>query len=289
MSQKKILDISDTNQELKYIESEISIINHRFIGLSLDYRTYINQNVGESVIFKHRDNVSYRLRSSVFHLRMMFVHLHNSEKAIEQETLQNSGLAFAEIYKQQISSIFESFIYHTVSVFDYIGSLANFISGTKNGKPMKWTQIAKSVRDKNNKLSESKFAKEFDKIDREFVAKLYDYRSMLIHREIDFGGNTVTWNLMQGKVNTVFYAGSGVTRGFKPLKQLCSEHDLTLKYVAMWLIKEAVNNINRILFALKDEIESNYSGEEFMMYYQHPITKEKMPASTPYWNIKINK
>lgn len=290
MKKKKILDASNTETEFKAIEKEIYLIKQRFVAVALDYKSYIDSSFKNSDIFGYRDNVIYRLNAAKFHLQLLFNHIEYSQSNIQANVNSNIPAAMVSgSFAMEISSLLDSFIFHSVTVFDYISSLTNYISGLSNKKSLMWTQLAKSVRDKNNGLSKMKFSKTIDDINREFVCKLYDYRSILIHRESDISGHSVSHDLMSGKVTTVFYAGEQIIKNFKTLKELNQEHDLTIKYVALWIIKEGIKKINEILFSLKAELESRYDGKELMMFFLHPETNEKLPTSINFWYEELYK
>lgn len=292
---KNIVDIKDDKSEFTKIDSEFSLLNHRFIALAMDYKHYIDNNIRDNKIYTLRDNINYRLYSAKFHIEILFSHIRNIEKNIKDQKIirnpnQASIIDYIPIYTQQITSLFDSFIYHTVSVFDYIGTLANYISGQKKDDTLMWTQLAKSVRDKNNTFSLTKFSSIIDKVDREFVGKLYDHRALLIHRKADLGGFNLTHSLgYEERVTTTFFAGKSVIKCFKQLRDDRKNGDLTLRYVAVWIINEVIKNVTDILFSMKEEVESKDTGKEPMMFYLHPETKEKLPISVNYWNEKIYK
>ena len=263
------------------------------MALAMDYKHYVDSNIRDNKIYILRDNINYRLYSAKFHLGLLFKHIINIEKNIENQTLirthnQAPIIANLPIYTQQITSLFDSFIYHTVSVFDYIATLANYISGKKMENTLMWTQLAKSVRDKKNIFSKTRFSDTIDKMDREFVGKLYDYRALLIHRKADLGGfNHTHSHGYKEKVTTTFLAGKSVIRSFHQLKESNKKGDITLRYVALWILNEVISNITDVLFKMKEELESKDTGKEPMMFYLHPETKEKLPISVNYWNEKL--
>lgn len=292
---KHIIDIQDDKSEFTKIDSEFSLLNYRFMALAMDYKRYVDSSIRDNKIYTLRDNINYRLYSAKFHIELLFNHIRNIEKNIENQTFTRTPnqipiIGYIPIYTQQITSLFDSFIYHTVSVFDYIGTMANYISGKKKENTFMWTQLAKSVRDKNNIFSQTKFSNIVDKIDREFVGKLYDHRALLIHRKADLGGCNHTHSLgYHEKVTTTFFAGKSVIKCFHQLKESNKKSDITLRYVAVWILKEVINNITDILFSMKEELESKDTGKEPMMFYLHPETKEKLPISVNYWNEKLYK
>ncbi|TNE69100.1 hypothetical protein EP331_14675, partial [bacterium] len=222
---KNIIDIKDDKSEFAKIDSEFSLLNCRFMALAMDYKHYIDSSIRDNKIYTLRDNINYRLYSAKFHLEILFNHIRNIEKNIEEQTIikipnQAPIIGYVPIYTQQITSLFDSYVYHTVSVFDYIGTLANYISGQKRNNTLMWTQLAKSVRDKKNNFSQTRFSSTIDKVDREFVGKLYDHRALLIHRKADLGGFNLTHSIgYEQTVTTTFFAGKSVIRCFNQLKE----------------------------------------------------------------------
>ncbi len=295
MSKKKIIDIENYKEEFEVIRKELSLLSNRFMALAMDYKHHIDRNFKEQKIYTLRDNIQYRLFSANFHLELLFNHIHLVENQIHKGIkLENKNtipiMSYFDLFRQQITSLFDSFIYHTVSVFDYLGTLTNYISSTKKEKTLMWTQLAKSVRDKNNSLSKAKYSELIDQIDRIFVCKLYDYRADLIHRKADFGGFNVIHKLgYTESVISTFYAGDKLIKSFSELKKHSIENDLTLRYVSIWILKETINNITDILFSLKEEIESKSLGLPPDMYYLHPKTNEKLPVSVNYWHEDLYK
>jgi hypothetical protein len=194
---------------------------------------------------------------------------------------------FMDIYKSELTALFDSFIYHVISIFDYTSSLANFISGKKNNSNLMWTQLAKSVRDSKNILSKSIFAELVDKIDREFVGKMYDHRALLIHRTADFGGYTVSHSSATGAVDSSFYASKNLIKNFPFLKEKNRETKITIRYVSLWILKETIKHINDILFSLKEEIKNNAIRDVPHTVYIDPKTKEEFPVSVLHWHEEI--
>ena len=283
MNNKKVIDTADFQKELDLIQDRSSLLGDRFIALAMDYKDYIDASFKQDKIYTLRDGVLFRLFSANFHVKLLFDHLLFADQRIKQE----QGLGFnAGLYSRQITALFDSFIYHTVSVFDYLATLTNYISGTKKKEAtLMWTQLAKSVRDENNAFSKTRFSEVIDQIDRNFVCKLYDYRSFLIHRRTDMAGYKVTYTPgANEEIVAVIFAGKHLIKSFKDLKVLSEENDLTVRYVALWILGRAIDKITDILFSLKNEIESKSKGSEPMMTFVHPETNERLSASVMYWN-----
>ena len=295
MSKKQILDIENYKEEFEAIRNELSLLSNRFMALAMDYKHHIDRSFKEKKIYELRDNIQYRLFSANFHLELLFNHIRIVEKQIHQGMILNDKntipiLSYVDMFRQQITSLFDSFIYHTVSVFDYLGTLTNYISSNKKEQTLMWTQLAKSVRDNSTIFGKAKYSNLIDQIDRDFVCKLYDYRADLIHRKADFGGFNVTHKLgYTESVISTFYAGDKLVKSFSELKKLSIENDLTLRFASIWILKKTINNITDILFSFKEEIESKSLGLPPDMYYLHPKTNEKLPVSVNYWHEDLYK
>ena len=282
MKGKELLDIVNIKGESDLVKERLLLLEGRFIALALDYKQHIDTSFEEKNIYILRDSIQFRLASANFHLELLFNHLSFVEKRAKEEL--GMGLS-TNSFRWQVTSLFDSFVYHTVSVFDYLGSLVNYIGGKKKDSPLMWTRLAKSVRDKENNLSRTNFSKVIDQIDKEFVCKLYDYRSSLIHRKADIIGYQSTYT-PGGHEEVVinFYAGKQLTRSFADLKNLTEKYDLTVSYVAFWVLNGTIDKITDILFSLKKEIESKSKGEEPTLSFLHPETGERMSVSVAYWN-----
>ena len=184
MKEKEILDIENVNEEFKKLSSRLHLLYDRFLAIAMDYKYYIDSSFEEKKIYELRDNVQYRFFSAKFHVELLLNHQIAIIKQLEDvakkdtsaliENFQNPSFDFT--LQRQISSLFDSFIYHMVSVFDYISTLINYICGDKKENTLMWTQLAKSVRDKNNSLGKKLFAEKIVQIDSDFVNKLYDHR-----------------------------------------------------------------------------------------------------------------
>lgn len=295
VEKKDIVDITDVKSEFTKIDNEFSLLNNRFMALAMDYKYYIESKIDDNKIYTLRDDIIYRLYSAKFHIELLFNHIRSIEKNVENNTImrtpnQGSIIGYIPIYTQQITSLFDSFIYHIVSVFDYIGTLANYISGKKKEDTLMWTQLAKSVRDKNNIFNQTRFSNVICEIDREFVAKLYNYRSLLIHRKGDLGGFSVAHSFgYKETVTSTFFAGKSVIKSFNQLKEISNNGNVTLRFVAFWILNEVIKRLTDILFSMKEEIESKDIGIEPYMFYLHPETKVKLPISVIYWNEDLYK
>jgi hypothetical protein len=69
--EKEIIDIGDQNETHNRAGARLNGLYHGFHALSLDYGYYIENTWGGHKIDELRDNVLYRLFSSVFHCELL--------------------------------------------------------------------------------------------------------------------------------------------------------------------------------------------------------------------------
>src|SRR5690606_25362366 len=124
---------------------------------------------------------------------------------------------------------------------------------------LKWSSLARSVRDPKNELSLSKIASTVDGIDKDFVDKLYNHRSNIIHEKSDKSGYEVNMHLDPESVSIyqIFFIGDSLTKKFGELKELSKSHQITVTYASFWLLNLCIDKITDILFALKLHMETN--------------------------------
>ena len=286
MDDKEVLDIKDIVEEFINLDSDLKILSNRFKALAMDYREHIDNSFKNDTIYNLRDRINYRLSSSIFHLKLLL----NQIDKIQDDPEKSIGNPFGHnpIFikiMNEISSIYDSFIFHTTSVFDYVGTLLNYISGEKKEDTMQWKSLAKSVRCKNNSFSDKLFARTIDAVDREFVGKLYDYRSLTIHRKPDYikSGVSIKFGQESG-LKLKIIAGDYIVKGFKELKKKNKEFEMTLSYVSLWIINKTIDKVTEILFSIKKEIESKSKNYPPFIFKVDQNTNEIVRLSSEFWH-----
>jgi hypothetical protein len=291
---KAIKDIEDIQGEFKLLDKKISLLEKRFQATALDYTHYIDNSWGQKRIFELRDSVQYRLFSARLHIEIIIRQHYIIEEKLSKLAIEKPNLIFGQFlsanpvferYEQEISCIFDSIIFHLVSVFDYLSTLINYICGKEDQNTLMWTQLAKSVRDKKNVYSRKSIARLIDELDRNFVTRLYDYRSHLIHKKADFKRYAIEVKLSQKDMifDARFIATEQFIRHFKELKEESKEFNFTTKYVSFWIMQKTISTITDILFGLKKEMELTKKVPFGMLGLYDEKTKQMKPVSTAFW------
>ena len=288
---KPIFDSEKLKDEMQVFDKKFQSVYYNMIAVALDYKSYIDPKIKDSTIFSIRDNIIFRLNGSKYHFQLLMSIIGNLDREMTQAYRKHStdntvfdpaGTIFDERFLQ-VSFLSDSIFFHLGSCFDYLSSLIEFIYSQNRDTERKWMQIARASRDKNNPFSKTSIATIVDKLDREFIGKLYDHRSYLIHTRADKKKGGYTLNVIQAQFKTKIFSSDKFNGNFKHLKNLAKEYDITLKYAMLWVLKESMSSINSILFALKEYLEKNKRIKILPMFFEGP-NKEMLPVSINYWN-----
>ncbi len=285
-------DLPNINEAFEALHKEMNYLDKRFMAIAMDYNFYIGNSSNQDYIYELRDNISYRLFCANLHLELLIRQHNIIESRFERIYKEDPHKINTDIYpsnpifddaEKEISAIFDSLIYHLVSIFDYLGTLTNFICGEKKQETMSWTRLANSVRKEDNHFYKTSIAGLVSQIDNDFVKKLYDHRSHLIHRKAEINRSHIKYTLVEGRFNVSYVSTNSLNKQFSIFRKESKEFALTIKYVAFWLSKKSILEISNILFALSKELELNRSPNHFGRGMLDETTKRLIPASENYW------
>jgi hypothetical protein len=173
------------------------------------------------------------------------------------------GNPFFDKVELELSSIFDNIIFQVSSVFDYLAHITCYIVFKNKSASLYWTKLAKAARKSDNEFCNAAMRKIVDEVDRRFVARLYDYRSRLLHNKRDkhqFGGTT---NLPDFRFNIRMLPSELALNHFKVIaEQIGQQKKVTLTYLSSWLIKKTQLEIESILDVLATEIKNNSSFQQ---------------------------
>jgi hypothetical protein len=305
-NKKILLDIQDRQITFHSIAKRIELLNEGFRAIYADYMHHIDVKFGKDEILKMKENIDFRLFSSQFHLELLLRQHFAIENRIQDIYQKDPSKVLNEVYpshplfdhcEREITSIFDSIIFHLASVYDYLSAIINFICNKKDKSITKWSQLTKSCRDKGNTYSNKKISATILSENENFVEKLYRYRSRVIHEKSDIHPISFTLEFASGKTDVKFISTNTITKSFKILTEKTSTHNLTVAYTSEWLIHETIDSIVKILFAIKEEMElmstfpNHIGASDLIILYNDPETGFAEPVSKPMWadlRAKIN-
>lgn len=250
-----------------------------------------------------KDNIQYRLFSASHQYLIFLKELRDAEAYLQRLYQKNPhyvnafpmGNPFFEKVELELSSIFDNIIFQTSSVFDYLSHIICYIIFKNKSNTLYWTKLAKASRGQNNDFSNQYMKSIVDLVDRRFVGKLYDYRSRLLHNKRDkhhFGGKTTLENF---KFYLRLIPSELAIKHFKIInEEIKNDEKITLTFLASWLIKRTLMEIESILDILCVEIKKNSNfkknlyfpkkGDNALLFISvNPDTNHAEPASELIW------
>lgn len=256
-----ILDVADSEERFKSLIQSANRIQDGLVFLGLEYTNKVSGKFispHNDNYFRLRDSIFFRLNSVIFHLRLLRAvqnnHLERLNKA-PFNSVERHRLLYAGIEEQV--QLFDSIVFHCISLFDYLGNLIDYICNNKGQMKLKWNGVLRSVNDINNPLSKSPISPVAKQLHAELVDRLYDHRSDIIHYSTDTGGAQSTLSLTTAESSFTVFAPRRITERFAELKQLAEKNKLSLSYVAFWVAEKTTDAATKIIQPLLDHIDLN--------------------------------
>lgn len=250
--EKEYIDINHKIEFPKLYE-EINLFSNRLTAISIDYNNYFTKNFvtsENSKIFSDMcSNLSFRLNCSTFHLELLCREI----DLVEQETknINEKHFSYLANNSQNFNYIFDSIIYHVTSLYDYIGSIINFIQEKKQ-EFVKWNSIVQKHKNKKDQIYSLTY-----KFHREFVDNLFKIRSKLIHDKVILSGTPYSQDYLNVRHFFEVPTHRTILKHFGELQNLSNNSDISLKYTSFYLIRQTIEYLTEILFELKKYMEAN--------------------------------
>lgn len=280
-SKEEIIDIEDFELEIKQLAQISNPIDSNFQAMVFDYMNKISGKFGKNPITDSRSDIKFRIHS-IMYFAKLFWHEEQSlltflNQESQMDTSQKMILSDSLVLNQK--AIFDSILYHLGSIYDYYASMVGYIY---NNTSLKWNGLVSSARNESNsKIGEAQ--KMFIiKSHIEFVDSVFKHRSDLIHNSTSQPGFSYTHNLIPNIYSIKIITPYKFVNEFKTLKGKIGDKQISLKASLMWMLKYGFTNINKLLYGMKDELESLRKREKRRAI----ITDIRYPegeASEAYW------
>lgn len=266
------MDIDDRNEDLQFIRKETFRAELGIRSIGIMYHDHSNDVKSYENVFRLKDNIEYRLMSATHQYFIFLKELHSSESYLENVLKENRN-ALQEVVpgrnphlvrvETELSSVFDTIVFHLSSVFDYLSHSICYMYFTNKEKTDYWMKLVRKTR--GDLKGEFEFCNVMDEIDKRFVGPLYDYRSRLLHNKRDRHelDGLVTKDL---KVRLQVLCSEASIKRFTLAKERVNgKTDVTLTYLASWLIKQTFVEIENLLDAIKSDIQKNSHFHQNMM------------------------
>src|ERR1035437_7617580 len=130
-----LLEIKDIEGNFEEIHKDINFISNYMNGLGLDY---INKISGQFIspkndtFFKLRNSIQYRIGAVLLHLTLLLDIQQRFQERIDKDPFnQEQSIKWMILGRDQQYSIFDSIVFHIISLFDYLGNLIDYLFGGK--------------------------------------------------------------------------------------------------------------------------------------------------------------
>ncbi|MBI5661260.1 MAG: hypothetical protein HZC46_03835 [Ignavibacterium album] len=254
-------DITDVNISFEEIRKEINQISSRMTELGLEF---INKMDGNLISDKNkrfmtiRNSIQYRLNSILFHYtQLLDIQIRFQERIDEDPYDIEKCVKWMVLGGEQQYALFDSIIFHIVSLFDYLACLINYSCSGKFESKLKWNSIIKTSFDQNSFLLNSELKTILQKWNNEFVDTLYNHRSDLIHYNMDLGNTSYIIDIMKGKALLEIEAPYRFVKGFRELKKLSQENKIMINYSIDWAIKKSLSATKEIIKGVSTFMDVN--------------------------------
>lgn len=222
-------------------------------NLQIDYLNKISGNIKEKRFNEITKSISIRMNSVIFHYGL----LHSIYSPNSNIKTRNWNPFIGDQIAIQQKFIFDSIIFNSISIFDYLGCLIAYVrEKNKNNWKKTWNSIEKTVR-KDSKFNQTSLGHKIIEADNKWVKKLNEYRSQLIHYDTDYLPVSSNWQVLQGSVEILVKAPYQLKLAFRNLKKIEKNEDYNINAISLWLIESCLIFLLELLVELKVYIELN--------------------------------
>jgi len=244
---------SDLIQAYKKVQSLNRNINDKFILLGFDYINKIHGKMTNERFFDIRDSITLRLDSVLFHYKILDSIYSPGQKLVDRDF---SPINYMTVSMHQ-KFLFDSIIFNSISVFDYLSCLITYIrEKNKDNWRKTWTSLENFARG-HKAFKQSSLGTKIIAVNRDWVNVLNDYRSELIHYNSDHLPSSESYNVIEGTVEILVLAPAQLKKYFKPLSELKGDTEFNINSISLWIIEMCLNIVLELMQEIKVFIEEN--------------------------------
>ena len=241
---KPPLDVPDPQIAFREVGRLSKQMHDSLIFLGLEYINKITGTMKSDANDRFmllRDSILYRVRTLTYHLGLLQSIKENQLAHLQKLKFNSSErqMALLDGAEQQFG-LFDDIVLHSISLFDYVGNLADYVCGTKGRMGLQWNGLVAACRSTDNELSRSPISQFVLNLHEAFVDKLYGHRSQVIHFKSDAGSVQISFSLHTGVSTFTVFAPKKFVKVIEPLSGLTLNNQLTLNYVSFWTVENTI-------------------------------------------------
>lgn len=274
--EKNDLDINSPDERLEEISETVREIGLRLTGSGLRYIAKVSGEVADDDMIRIRNNIQYRSDALKVQLSLL-LDIQTTHNELANSVGPNTGYPFRKLAREQFS-MFDNVVFHSCSLFDYVGYLAHFLCGLGDQAKKGWRSVANALRDDDNEIRDCIAGPIIRRLDRQWVAQLFDYRSDLIHYNARLGSVVSTVDLGRRERILKTYAPSRFVSDMSELRKKAEGQDVTLRFAAFWLTEKTLDSVRRVLKNLSEVIEHNWQIPHHLQPVKFDLPDEESEA-----------
>ncbi|WP_263809801.1 hypothetical protein [Salinibacter pepae] len=253
--QEDELDVESPEERLEEISETVREISRHLIGSGIQYMAKVSGEMADDDMVRIRNNVQYRADALKIQLSLL-LDIQSTHNDIAESVGPHAPYPSRQLSREQFS-MFDNIVFHSCSLFDYVGYLAHFLCGLGNQAKKSWGSVAKALRDDENEIRDCIAGPVIRRLDRRWVSQLFDYRADLIHYNARLGGVMNTADLEKRERVLKAYAPSRFVSDMSGLRKKAGDQHVTLRFAAFWLTEKTLDSVLRVLKNLSEVIENN--------------------------------
>lgn len=256
----KIKDIGNRSNSYSEITKELWRSEHGIRAICVMYDEHSKDKNSHENIVVLKENIQYRLFSAAHQYLILLRELGEGERYLSELKRKETHITYPfgnphiDKVELEISSIFDSIIFHLSSVFDYLSHFICYICHNNKSNTFYWTSLANSARGTGNEISQLEMKTVIVSVDKKFVGKLYDYRSRLIHNKRDKHRFMAAIDL-QSNHKIKILASAIAKKHFNMSAHLKEDEEPTIVFMASQILKNSFDMIEELLDGLLIEIK----------------------------------
>lgn len=256
------IDIDDVEKSFNDLRQSILQIHSLMNRIGSDYLNKMNSTLSwdkNNRVFRLRDSITYRIDSILFHYTLLLdIQVRFQERIDQNPFADELSFKYMMLAREQEVFLFDSIVFHIISLYDYLGNLIDYICCNKSQSRLKWNGVTKLLHDNgNSSLQKSDLKLIILKWDKDFVNTLYRHRSDLIHYNLDFGNAGYKMDIPNEKGQLEIAAPYRFVHNFNELKSLSQEKTVMINYAVDWLLKKTMTSVEEIVAGILGYIENN--------------------------------
>lgn len=267
------LDVDLPEERLDKISETVREMSSRLTGSGIQYMAKVSGEVADDDMVRIRNNVQYRADALKIQLSLL-LDIQSTHNDITKSVGPHKSYPFRKLAREQFS-MFDNIVFHSCSLFDYVGYLAHFLCGSGDQAKKSWGSVANALRDDENEIRDCIAGPIIRRLDHQWVSQLFDYRADLIHYNARLGGVITTADLEKRERVLKTYAPSRFVNDMSGLRKKAGDQQVTLRLASFWLTEKTLDSVLRVLKNLSEVIEHNHQIPHHLQSFKFNLPDEE--------------